>query len=59
MAAWLTVLPIQAPPARTHDAVVRLSLWLSGHSQPHTRRQMLQDAMRAQAQETEPASAPR
>ena len=59
LAVWLTVLPIQAPPARTHDTVVRLSLWLSGRSQPHTRRQMLVEAMRAQAQESDAASAPR
>ncbi|NRT57901.1 phosphatase PAP2 family protein [Sphaerotilus uruguayifluvii] len=30
-------LPLQAPPTRTHDLVIRLSLWVSGHERPHER----------------------
>jgi len=45
--AWLTVLPLHAPPARTHEGVQRLALWLSGHPHPYTRHQMHHDARRA------------
>ncbi|HZE91564.1 MAG TPA: phosphatase PAP2 family protein, partial [Rhizobacter sp.] len=38
---WLLVMPTQAPPSRTHDLVTRLSLALSGRSEPYTRRAML------------------
>jgi len=46
LVAWLSVLPAHAPPPRTHDAVVRLSLWVSGRSQPYTRRQMRLESAR-------------
>ena len=38
--AWLVVLPIGAPPSRTHDWVTRLSLGVSGHQVPYTRRDL-------------------
>ncbi len=41
LAGWLTLLPMRAPPSRTHDWVVRLSLWLSDRPVPYTRQQML------------------
>jgi hypothetical protein len=44
LASWLTVLPWRAPPSRAHDAVVRLSLWLSGREVPYTRADMWRDA---------------
>jgi len=40
-AAWLTLLPWRAPPSRTHDVVIALSLKLSGHSRPYTRFELL------------------
>jgi membrane-associated phospholipid phosphatase len=40
LAAWLTVLPWRAPPSRTHQVVVAVSLWLSDRSQPYTRHEL-------------------
>lgn len=28
---------LRVPPTRTHDLVIRLSLWVSGHERPHER----------------------
>ncbi|MED5620988.1 phosphatase PAP2 family protein [Ideonella sp. BN130291] len=39
---WLLLTPASAPRSRTHDWVTRLSLALSGHSQPYTRQMMLE-----------------
>jgi hypothetical protein len=41
LAGWLTVLPRLAPPSRTHELVVALSLKLSGRTQPYTRHELL------------------
>lgn len=41
LATWLTLLPMRAPPSRTHSLVVALSLKLSGHSRPYTRFELL------------------
>jgi membrane-associated phospholipid phosphatase len=40
LAAWLTVLPWRAPPSRTHQVVVAVSLWLSDRTQPYTRHEL-------------------
>jgi membrane-associated phospholipid phosphatase len=40
LAAWLTVLPWRAPPSRTHQVVVAVSLWLSERTQPYTRHEL-------------------
>jgi membrane-associated phospholipid phosphatase len=55
LAAWLTVVPWRAPPSRAHDAVVRLSLWLSGREVPYTRADMLRDARRDRERDREAA----
>jgi membrane-associated phospholipid phosphatase len=39
--AWLTLLPMRAPPSQTHGLVVSLSLKLSGRSRPYTRFELL------------------
>ncbi|HEY9025855.1 MAG TPA: phosphatase PAP2 family protein [Burkholderiaceae bacterium] len=39
--AWLGVLPIKAPPSRTHDVVVSIALKLSGRPRPYTRFELL------------------
>jgi membrane-associated phospholipid phosphatase len=41
VAVWLLITPAEAPPSRTHDVVTRLSLAMSGRSEPYTRRVML------------------
>ena len=41
LAAWLTLLPMRAPPSRTHGLVVAISLKLSGHTRPYTRFELL------------------
>lgn len=41
LAAWLTLLPMKAPPSRTHDLVVSISLKLSGRHRPYTRFELL------------------
>ena len=41
LAAWLTLLPMRAPPSRTHGLVVAVSLKLSGRTRPYTRFELL------------------
>ena len=41
LAAWLTLLPMRAPPSRTHGLVVAISLKLSGRTRPYTRFELL------------------
>ncbi|HZV92830.1 MAG TPA: phosphatase PAP2 family protein [Caldimonas sp.] len=41
IALWLVLTPTQASASRTHSAVTRLSLLLSGHARPFTRRDLL------------------
>jgi membrane-associated phospholipid phosphatase len=38
---WLGLLPMHAPPSRTHSLVVSVSLRLSGHRRPYTRFELL------------------
>jgi membrane-associated phospholipid phosphatase len=40
LAAWLLVLPFNAPASRSHDWVTQLSLQVSGRNVPYTRQQM-------------------
>jgi membrane-associated phospholipid phosphatase len=40
LAAWLLVLPFNAPVSRSHDWVTQLSLQVSGRDKPYTRHQM-------------------
>jgi membrane-associated phospholipid phosphatase len=37
VAVWLVIMPVQAPASTTHSLVTRLSLMLSGRSEPFTR----------------------
>ncbi len=37
VAAWLVIMPMQAPASQTHSWVTRMSLALSGRSEPYTR----------------------
>lgn len=48
LAAWVSVATAGAPPSPTHGYVVRLSLALSGRSQPYTRAMLLQRSRAAQ-----------
>ena len=41
LVVWLALLPIHAPPSRTHDLVVAVSLKLSGRTRPYTRFELL------------------
>jgi membrane-associated phospholipid phosphatase len=41
LVVWLTLLPMHAPPSRTHALVVTLALKLSGRSRPYTRFELL------------------
>jgi membrane-associated phospholipid phosphatase len=40
VAAWLLVMPMQAPASQTHSLVIRMSLMLSGRSEPYTREDL-------------------
>ena len=46
LVAWLTVLPMRAPPSRTHSLVVAVSLKLSGRQRPYTRFELLAGLIR-------------
>jgi membrane-associated phospholipid phosphatase len=46
LVAWAVVAVVGAPASRTHDAVTRLSLALSGQAQPYQRWQMHRDHQR-------------
>jgi len=39
--AWLAVLPVKAPPSRTHGLVVSIALKMSGRHRPYTRFELL------------------
>jgi membrane-associated phospholipid phosphatase len=41
LAVWLTLLPMRAPPSRTHSLVVSIALKLSGRQRPYTRFELL------------------
>jgi len=41
LAVWLTLLPMKAPPSRTHSLVVSIALKLSGRHRPYTRFELL------------------
>ncbi len=43
LAAWLLLVPAGMPPSRTHDAVTRLALALSGRAAPCTRADLHRD----------------
>jgi membrane-associated phospholipid phosphatase len=40
IAVWLTIMPVTAPASTTHSLVTRLSLMLSGRSEPFTREDL-------------------
>jgi hypothetical protein len=46
LVAWLTALPVGAPPSRTHSLVVAISLKLSGRHRPYTRFELLAGLIR-------------
>jgi hypothetical protein len=41
IAVWVGVMPLQAPPSKSHGLVTQLSLILSGQPRPHTRASLL------------------
>jgi len=41
LVAWLTLLPMKAPPSQTHSLVVSVALKVSGHQRPYTRFELL------------------
>ena len=47
--AWAVVAVVGAPASRTHDAVTRLSLVLSGRAQPYQRWELHRDHQRRQS----------
>ena len=56
---WMLLLPVGAPPSRTHDWVTRLALALSDRAKPYTRYQMLRDHRLAQQRQAAgPSGAP-
>ena len=58
LGAWLTLLPMRAPPSRTHDLVVSISLKLSGRHRPYTRFELLAGMIKPMAVPAAPANAP-
>jgi membrane-associated phospholipid phosphatase len=57
VALWLVITPVTAPEAQTHGMVTRLSLALSGRTEPYTRSDM-QRGVRAAAPALVPAPLP-
>ena len=53
LVVWLTLLPMHAPPSRTHDLVVAVSLKLSGRHRPYTRFELLAGLIHPGWQRTE------
>jgi membrane-associated phospholipid phosphatase len=43
VAVWLAIMPVKAPASNTHSLVTRMSLMLSGRSEPFTREDLKQD----------------
>ncbi len=56
LGAWLTLLPMRAPPSRTHSLVVAVSLKLSGRSRPYTRFELLAGLIHPAWEKTAPAA---
>jgi len=54
--AWLALLPTSAPPSRTHDLVVSISLKLSGRTRPYTRFELLAGLIRPAWEGAPPAA---
>ena len=46
LVVWLALLPMRAPPSRTHSLVVAISLKLSGRHRPYTRFELLAGLIR-------------
>ncbi len=57
LAVWLTLLPMRAPPSRTHGLVVSIALKLSGRQRPYTRFELLAGLIHP-AWEKHPTAAP-
>jgi membrane-associated phospholipid phosphatase len=53
LVVWLTLLPMHAPPSRTHSLVVAVSLKLSGRARPYTRFELLAGLIHPGWQRTE------
>jgi len=53
LVVWLTLLPMHAPPSRTHSLVVAVSLKLSGRTRPYTRFELLAGLIHPSWQKTE------
>ena len=56
LVAWLAVFPLRAPPSRTHDLVVSISLKLSGRARPYTRFELLAGLIHPAWQKASPAT---
>ena len=56
LVAWLTFLPLHAPPSRTHNLVVSIALKLSGRQRPYTRFELLAGLIKPAPAPTLPAS---
>ncbi len=56
LVVWLTLLPMHAPPSRTHNLVVAVSLKLSGRSRPYTRFELLAGLIHPAWEKTAPAA---
>jgi membrane-associated phospholipid phosphatase len=46
LVAWLVLLPWRAPPSRSHDLVVAMSLWISDRAEPYTRQELMAGSLR-------------
>jgi membrane-associated phospholipid phosphatase len=57
VAAWVLVMPLQAPPSQSHGLVTKLSLLLSGQQKPHTRASLLRAPHQGTAPDPKAASA--
>ncbi|MCK9687524.1 phosphatase PAP2 family protein [Scleromatobacter humisilvae] len=55
---WLALLPMHAPPSRTHSLVVAISLKLSGRPRPYTRFELLAGLIHPAWQKAQPTTAP-
>ena len=56
LVVWLTLLPMHAPPSRTHSLVVAVSLKLSGRPRPYTRFELLAGLIHPAWERAAPAS---
>ena len=56
LVVWLALLPMRAPPSRTHSLVVAISLKLSGRARPYTRFELLAGLIHPPWQKAQPTA---